>query len=62
MAEKGNKISYRRPEPSAMVAGECLRRPMLRSTVCNILCIYSVGMYDIHGLQPDQDIQDIQYN
>ena len=46
-----------------MVAGEGLRRPMLRSTVCNVLCIYySVGMYDIHGLQPDQDIQDIQYN
>ena len=45
-----------------MVAGEGLRRPMLRSTVCNVLCIYCVGMNDIHGLQPDQDIQDIQYN
>ena len=36
--------------------------PMLSSTVCDILYIYCVGMYDIHGLQPDQDIQDIQYN
>ena len=58
MAEKGTKISYRSQVLLLRGVSDAHARP----TVCNVLCIYSVGMYDIHGLQPDQDIQDIQYN